>query len=263
MTFIFWLMTFIFWLVFAGGLIYALCDLFFSTPKKRARDPITLEPKPDNYEGWRNGGGNQKPYYYKERGRSGRYQAKSECTYQADKLAWTTDFLLSLEWKVFEDVCAQYLRLKDLKVSATEIGKDGGIDLKVFDKVGLVAAIGQCKAWKGAVGVKEVRELYGIMASEKVGEGIYFTTSFFTQDALAFASGKRLVLVGGHELVNKINALPVQDQHTLNLLALQEHSGIPTCPRCNIKMVRRQGRFGDFWGCRNYPRCRNTLQVRP
>jgi DNA helicase-4 len=26
----------------------------------------------------------------------------------------------------------------------------------------------------------------------------------------------------------------------------------PTCPKCGAEMVLREGRFGAFWGCRNY-----------
>ena len=26
----------------------------------------------------------------------------------------------------------------------------------------------------------------------------------------------------------------------------------PTCPKCGAEMVMRDGRFGKFWGCRNY-----------
>jgi len=27
---------------------------------------------------------------------------------------------------------------------------------------------------------------------------------------------------------------------------------IPTCPKCGADMVQRKGRYGDFWGCKNY-----------
>jgi len=28
-----------------------------------------------------------------------------------------------------------------------------------------------------------------------------------------------------------------------------------SCPKCQHPLVRRQGRHGFFWGCRNYPDC--------
>jgi len=30
------------------------------------------------------------------------------------------------------------------------------------------------------------------------------------------------------------------------------------CPRCHGRLVWRQGKYGGFWGCENYPRCKFT-----
>ena len=34
-----------------------------------------------------------------------------------------------------------------------------------------------------------------------------------------------------------------------------------TCPQCGGAMVRRHGKYGDFWGCTNYPQCRHTERI--
>ncbi|MDP5239652.1 topoisomerase DNA-binding C4 zinc finger domain-containing protein [Uliginosibacterium sp. 31-16] len=36
----------------------------------------------------------------------------------------------------------------------------------------------------------------------------------------------------------------------------------PTCGHCGIKMVAREGKSGSFWGCRNFPRCRQRIGMR-
>ena len=33
------------------------------------------------------------------------------------------------------------------------------------------------------------------------------------------------------------------------------------CPRCNGRLVLRKGKYGDFYGCSNYPRCTYTLSI--
>ncbi|MEA4988099.1 MAG: competence protein CoiA family protein, partial [Anaerovorax sp.] len=33
------------------------------------------------------------------------------------------------------------------------------------------------------------------------------------------------------------------------------------CPNCGSKLKEREGKFGKFWGCSNYPYCRFTLNV--
>lgn len=35
-------------------------------------------------------------------------------------------------------------------------------------------------------------------------------------------------------------------------------STTPNCPRCGASMRRRNGRYGQFWGCSTYPRCKGT-----
>ncbi len=38
-------------------------------------------------------------------------------------------------------------------------------------------------------------------------------------------------------------------------------TGTPTCPRCGTPMRRRSGRYGQFWGCSQYPRCKGTRNI--
>ncbi len=33
----------------------------------------------------------------------------------------------------------------------------------------------------------------------------------------------------------------------------------PSCPKCHQKMVLRSGIYGNFWGCSNFPNCRETI----
>lgn len=33
------------------------------------------------------------------------------------------------------------------------------------------------------------------------------------------------------------------------------------CPTCNSKMVKRNGVFGEFWGCSKYPECTTTVSL--
>ncbi|MBN2189814.1 MAG: RecQ family ATP-dependent DNA helicase [Candidatus Aureabacteria bacterium] len=37
-------------------------------------------------------------------------------------------------------------------------------------------------------------------------------------------------------------------------------NNVPSCPRCGSKMVLREGEFGRFWGCSEYPYCRGTVK---
>ena len=38
-------------------------------------------------------------------------------------------------------------------------------------------------------------------------------------------------------------------------------SGLTVCPKCGITMVLRESKRGKFYGCKNYPRCKETISV--
>jgi DNA helicase II / ATP-dependent DNA helicase PcrA len=35
----------------------------------------------------------------------------------------------------------------------------------------------------------------------------------------------------------------------------------PKCPKCGSGMILRPGKWGQFWGCRNFPRCKGTTKA--
>src|SRR5438105_12695714 len=83
---------------------------------------------------------------------------------------------------------------------------DGGVDFEVAQrgKTWLV----QVKHWRQEVGVKEARELWGIVASERAAGGILIGTSGFSPMAREFAQGKDLTLVDGPQFVRLRSRLP-------------------------------------------------------
>ena len=42
---------------------------------------------------------------------------------------------------------------------------------------------------------------------------------------------------------------------------VQKVSSGEVCPRCGGELVRRKGRYGEFLGCKNYPRCKYTRNI--
>lgn len=33
------------------------------------------------------------------------------------------------------------------------------------------------------------------------------------------------------------------------------------CPHCQTLLVKRAGRYGEFYGCKNYPKCKFTCSI--
>lgn len=175
-------------------------------------------------------------------------------------LVWSIDLLRQLEWKRFEELCAQFWTRKGYPARLSGPGPDGGIDIVIVDQRDSTKffAVAQCKAWSSKpVGVEPVRALWGAKDHFKATLALFYGLSGFTSDARAFAEGKHLKLIRGEELLQQIMSMPVGDQADLLAAITQGDYTTPTCPTCDIKMDRRPGRNGksDFWGCRNFRRC--------
>ena len=123
------------------------------------------------------------------------------CKYKRSKA------LKKLSWDAFEVLCADYFEASGWRVEMREKnGADGGIDLRLYkrNKFYLV----QCKRYKDAVvGVKTVREMYGLVHESSADGAIIVTSSRFSKDAVTFASDKPIELISGETFSGRIDAL--------------------------------------------------------
>lgn len=179
---------------------------------------------------------------------------------------WNAQVFRDIEWRRFEEVCASLFAQAGFEARTQSHGADGGVDIWLYSANAQgPAAVVQCKHWLGKpVGVKEVREFYGVMASHKLTRGTYATSGTFTPDARDFARSNGISPMDGLALLALISRRTSQQQKELLALAYQGEYWRPTCPSCGIKMVERQARRKGkaFWGCAEYPRCGFTLPVR-
>lgn len=183
---------------------------------------------------------------------------------RAETIRWTAELLSVLEWKRFEEVCAGLFERLGFITKSTTHGADGGIDICLYQPPSnLPVAVVQCKSWTSKVGVNVVRELRGVMTSDGVAEGIFVTTSTYSDDAVAFASANHIDLMDGKAVLNAILKLPEEQQSSLLRLATAGDYTTPTCASCGVKLIRRKPKAGGkpFWGCVNYPKCKMKLYV--
>jgi len=176
----------------------------------------------------------------------------------------------AMSWRQFEMLCGEAFRRKGYSVHENGLGgADDGIDL-ILRKNGETCLV-QCKHWKRfKVGVKEVRELYGIVAAERAARGIFITAGSYTAEALRFAEGKVLDLMDGEMLLALVK--DVQREKTVATSPAPPSTDpdrmppVPSCPRCGSRMIQRTARRGHrvgsrFWGCTAYPKCHGILEV--
>lgn len=205
------------------------------------------------------------------------------------------DTIREMTWQDFEKVVGEIYRRRGYMVAETGGGgADGGYDL-ALRRSGKRTLV-QCKQWKSfKVGVKPVRELYGVMAAEKADSGIMVTTGVYTREAEVWAAGKSLEMVNGEKLWNMIAEMraakgspsgpaPAGAPQSNNQAVLRPGVGntdqtrtaealvatlvpeTPACPRCGGSMSIRTARKGmnagsQFWGCNAFPSCRGIVNL--
>jgi restriction system protein len=178
--------------------------------------------------------------------------------------SWSLKVIQDIEWKRFEDLSMGYYLEKGILAKATSLGVDGGIDIKLYqDDTGEATSLVQCKAWNNkAVGVKAIREFLGVLAHEKVPKGFFMTSGEFTDEAKAVAKTNKINLINGEMFLAMIMRLPEVSKNKLLALAVAGDYRTPTCSQCGVKMVKRKSKRGAFWGCMNYPTCRQRLAIK-
>lgn len=168
-----------------------------------------------------------------------------------------------MSWQDFELLVGEAFRRKGFEVRKVGGGgADGGIDL-VLTKNGKKSIV-QCKRWKTfSIGVPLIRELYGVMTSERANDCIFVSSGNYTAEARLFTEDKPIWLIDGNELLEMIAGVQVQQNIVKPSSYKQSTTSSPQCPLCGSAMVKRTAKKGanagnEFWGCSAYPGCRGT-----
>ncbi|MGJ7605580.1 restriction endonuclease [Variovorax sp. LT1R20] len=172
---------------------------------------------------------------------------------------WSPAVLAAIEWRRFEALCEALYAQAGFTTRSQSHGADGGVDIWLYSKHSDVPRVVQCKHWRSnPVGVKEMREFFGVMASHQLKSGTYVTSSTFTAEAIAFAKTNGIHAQDGTALLELISKRTPEQQAALLAVAYEGEYWRPTCASCGTKMVERNSskNEGSFWGCANYPKCR-------
>ena len=102
----------------------------------------------------------------------------------------------------FENLISRLLKEMGLGVTQTRKTGDGGVDIIAQSKEPITGGVYviQCKRQKSKVSEPTLRDLYGTVFHNNASKGILITTSSFTSQARAFASGKPLELIDQERL---------------------------------------------------------------
>ncbi|PMN93401.1 restriction endonuclease [Enterovibrio norvegicus] len=172
--------------------------------------------------------------------------------------------LHQMHWLDFEALLGEYYRQKGFQVSQSlSRSPDGGVDIELR-KDGKLQLV-QCKHWKTRkVGVKVLRELYGVMLDRRADRMIVVTSGHFTTEAITFSASKQFELINGRQLLAMIKETKPKEETVSDALATRTEPTpfAPLCPRCQSPMVLRIAKQGKhqgtrFYGCSRFPQCRH------
>ena len=147
----------------------------------------------------------------------------------------------------FELVCKRLLENMGFDVETTKTTGDGGIDLIAYNHQPMLLGkyIIQCKRYTGSVGEPVIRDLYGVITSERANKGILITTGHFTKSATAFAENKPLELIDGAQLKVLIKQYLRADSG-LVMPTNQSTTSIVSSKHMEIVTETGKGNFADY-----------------
>jgi ssDNA-binding Zn-finger/Zn-ribbon topoisomerase 1 len=199
----------------------------------------------------------------------------------------------------FEAAICELFRKLGYLVKQTPYSNDGGKDA-IAEKDGHAYVI-ECKRYAETqvIGRRDLQIFFAAMHSENAKEGFYINTGRFARTAWDFAEKNNILLYDRYRLPNLVNQayptpLNVSEARVLCIecgaisrmpvgaepargFCVNDHpmisnvtkadlrifSGdVPSCRRCGSAMreVRRYGK--GFWGCTQYPKCKERLEPR-
>lgn len=141
----------------------------------------------------------------------------------------------------FEEFLQLHFKKMGYKSHLTPLRADYGADL-VLKKKGKKTVV-QAKRWSQHVGVEAVQQAVASIKYYKADSAMVITNNFFTENARILAKVNDVKLIDRNSLQNIIN----HDEDN--------------CPICKGKIKKVDGKYGKFYGCLNYPKCRYTKSI--
>lgn len=180
-------------------------------------------------------------------------------------LASGVDIIDKMSGGHFEEFLLVHFKKNGYKGYTTPESNDYGADL-VIEKNGIRTVV-QAKRWQQKVGIEAVQQIIGSINYYGASSGIVVTNSFFTRSAINLAAANNIDLWDRNKLIefmSKHNGRSMAEQVTggVNFTAPSASLVLTKkCPACGNELVIKNGKFGKFLGCVDYPNCKHTSNL--
>lgn len=161
------------------------------------------------------------------------------------------DLVDKMTGEEFEKFLLVHFEKLNYHVKLTPVTSDYGADLII--KKDNIKTVVQAKRWSQKVGIEAIQQILGAKQYYNADKCIVITNNYFTPNAINLASSSSVELWDRNQLIKNMNIGNGNEIAT----AVTKDSKI-ICPRCGTKMKLVKGKYGYFYGCSNYPKCKYT-----
>ena len=162
---------------------------------------------------------------------------------------WSLELLQTIEWKRFEELCAEIYKLRGFRAETQPMGQEEGVDIRLYrERSPRPEAFVLCRS-RAPVGVRQIDDFIEVLVQNRIKRGIFITVNGYTMEAERFARDYPITLITGEGMMADIAHMPEEARKRLLQFATRGDYVSPTCPNCGEKMLRKAGGEGEFWEC--------------
>lgn len=158
----------------------------------------------------------------------------------------------------FEKFLLVHFQKLGYKGSTTPKTNDYGADL-VLTKDGEKIVV-QAKRWSSKVGIEAVQQIIGAKSYYNANNSIVATNNYFTPNAINLANSSSVEIWDRPkllEIMSKSNGREIAKEAT-NQIDISKRI---LCHKCGSEMLLKKGKYGSFYGCYKYPKCKYTKSI--
>ncbi len=163
------------------------------------------------------------------------------------------DMIDKLTGPMFEELILEHFRELGYKGRMTPPTADYGADLVLENDQERIVT--QIKRWNQKVGIEAVQQVVAAISHYSADRGMVVTNSFFTSNAKQLAKSNNIEMWDREKLIDFLSK--ARGKELVDDIVSKE-TWSNACPNCGNELVLRNGKRGQFWGCKTFPKCRFT-----
>lgn len=168
------------------------------------------------------------------------------------------DIIDKMTGEEFENFLLVHFERLGYKGETTPKSNDYGADIILRKDSSKIVV--QAKRWTNKVGIEAVQQIIGAKLYYNADKCIVATNCYFTPNAINLASSSAVELWDRNKL---IDIFSISDGRNIaQEVASADVKSRVICPKCGAEMNLKKGKFGDFYGCSRYPKCKYTKNIK-